>query len=52
MQAILRAPTDLLYFGGIGTYVKASMESQADAGDRANDALRVNGADLRARVLA
>ncbi len=52
MQAILRAPADLLYFGGIGTYVKASAESQADAGDRANDALRVNGADLRARVLA
>lgn len=52
MQAILRAPADLLYFGGIGTYVKASMESQADAGDRASDALRVNGAELRARVLA
>ncbi len=52
MQAILRARVDLLYFGGIGTYVKASAESQADAGDRANDALRVNGADLRARVLA
>jgi len=52
MQAILRAPADLLYFGGIGTYVKASTESQADAGDRANDALRVNGAELRARVLA
>ena len=52
MQAILRAPVDLLYFGGIGTYVKATAESQADAGDRASDALRVNGADLRARVLA
>ncbi len=52
MQAILRAPADLLYFGGIGTYVKATTESQADAGDRANDALRVNGAELRARVLA
>ena len=52
MQAILRAPADLLYFGGIGTYVKAAAETQADAGDRANDALRVNGADLRARVLA
>ncbi len=51
MQAILRAPADLLYFGGIGTYVKASAESQADAGDRANDALRVNGATVRARVL-
>ena len=52
MQAILRAPADLLYFGGIGTYVKASTESQADAGDRANDTLRVNGSELRARVLA
>ena len=52
MQAILRAPADLLYFGGIGTYVKASGESQADAGDRANDALRINGSEVRARVLA
>ncbi len=51
MQAILRAPADLLYFGGIGTYVKAAGETQADAGDRANDAIRVNGAELRARVL-
>jgi len=51
MQAILRAPADLLYFGGIGTYVKAGAESQADAGDRANDAIRVNGAEVRARVL-
>ena len=51
MQAILRAPADLLYFGGIGTYVKASTETQADAGDRANDAIRVNGAEVRARVL-
>jgi len=51
MQAILRAPADLLYFGGIGTYVKAAAETQAEAGDRANDAIRVNGAELRARVL-
>ncbi len=51
MRAILRLPVDLLYFGGIGTYVKASTESQAEAGDRANDALRVNGAELRARVV-
>ena len=50
MRAILRAPADLLYFGGIGTYVKAAAE--VDAGDRANDALRVNGAEVRARVLA
>jgi len=51
MQAILRAPADLLYFGGIGTYVKAATETQAEAGDRANDAIRVNGGELRARVL-
>ncbi|UYN94770.1 MAG: NAD-glutamate dehydrogenase [Enhydrobacter sp.] len=51
IHAILKAPADLLYFGGIGTYVKASSESHADAGDRANDPLRVNAADLRARVI-
>ena len=51
MQAILKAPVDLLYFGGIGTYIKASTETQAEAGDRANDALRVDGAEIRARVL-
>ena len=46
MRAILTAPVDLLYFGGIGTYVKASSESHADAGDRANDALRVDAATI------
>jgi len=51
MRAILKMRADLLYFGGIGTYLKASTESQADAGDRANDAIRINGADLRARVI-
>ncbi|MCK8782880.1 NAD-glutamate dehydrogenase [Roseomonas sp. NAR14] len=51
MQAILRAPVDLLYFGGIGTYVKAAGETQTEAGDRANDALRVDGAGIRARVI-
>ncbi|MBC9180178.1 NAD-glutamate dehydrogenase, partial [Pseudoroseomonas ludipueritiae] len=51
MRAILRAPVDLLYFGGIGTYVKAQTESQAEAGDRANDAIRVDGHEVRARVL-
>jgi|CXWL01.1.fsa_nt_gi glutamate dehydrogenase len=51
MQAILRAQVDLLYFGGIGTYVKATTESHAQVGDRANDAIRVNGAELRSRVL-
>jgi glutamate dehydrogenase len=50
--AILRAPVDLLYNGGIGTYVKSSRESNADVGDRANDAIRVNGAQLRCRVVA
>ena len=47
ISAILRAPVDLLWNGGIGTYVKASSESHADVGDRANDAVRVNGRDLR-----
>ncbi|MDB5375465.1 MAG: phage capsid protein, partial [Belnapia sp.] len=51
MQAILKAPVDLLYFGGIGTYVKASTEAQAEAGDRANDALRVDGNAIQARVV-
>jgi glutamate dehydrogenase len=51
MRAILRLPVELLYFGGIGTYVKAGTESQAEAGDRANDAIRVDGGELRARVL-
>ena len=44
MQAILPAPVDLLWNGGIGTYVKAASESHADVGDKANDAIRVNGA--------
>jgi glutamate dehydrogenase len=51
MRAILTAKVELLYFGGIGTYVKASTESQADAGDRANDAIRVDGAAVRAGIL-
>ena len=51
IQAILRAPVDLLWNGGIGTYVKASHETHADVGDKANDAVRVNGRDLRARVV-
>jgi len=52
VSAILRAPVDLLYNGGIGTYVKASGESHAQVGDRANDALRVDGRTLRCRVVA
>ena len=51
IQAILKAPVDLLWNGGIGTYVKASTESHTDVGDRANDAVRVDGADLRAVVV-
>jgi glutamate dehydrogenase len=51
ISAILRAPVDLLWNGGIGTYVKASTETQADAGDKANDAVRVNGGELRCRVV-
>jgi glutamate dehydrogenase len=47
LRAILTAPVDLLWNGGIGTYVKASTESQADVGDKANDAIRVNGSELR-----
>ncbi len=52
VNAILKAPVDLLYNGGIGTYVKAARQSHAEAGDRANDAVRVNGAELRCRVVA
>ena len=52
IRAILQAPVDLLYNGGVGTYVKASRETHAQVGDRTNDALRVNGADLRCRVVA
>jgi glutamate dehydrogenase len=51
IRAILTMTCDLLYFGGIGTYVKASAEAQAEAGDRANDPIRVDGRDLRAKVL-
>ncbi|MFJ4961499.1 NAD-glutamate dehydrogenase [Streptomyces sp. NPDC088729] len=51
MRAILQAPVDLLWNGGIGTYIKAVAESNADVGDKANDAIRVNGEDLRAKVV-
>ena len=51
IQAILKAPVDLLYNGGIGTYVKASTESQADVGDKANDAVRVDARALRCKVV-
>jgi glutamate dehydrogenase len=52
INAILKAPVDLLYNGGIGTYVKSSQERNAEVGDRTNDAVRVNGADLRCKVVA
>jgi glutamate dehydrogenase len=52
ISAILAAPADLLWNGGVGTYVKASNQSHADAGDRANDAVRIDATALRARVIA
>jgi glutamate dehydrogenase len=51
MKAILLAPVDLLWNGGIGTYVKAAGETNSEIGDRANDAIRVNGGDLRCKVV-
>ena len=51
IRAILKMPVDLLWNGGIGTYAKSSNEAHADAGDRSNDALRVNADELRCRVV-
>jgi glutamate dehydrogenase len=51
MKAILRADVDLLWFGGIGTYVRASTETDEQVGDRANDALRIAGREVRAKVI-
>ncbi|MEB3032772.1 NAD-glutamate dehydrogenase [[Mycobacterium] nativiensis] len=51
IRAVLRAPVDLLFNGGIGTYIKAETEPDADVGDRANDQVRVNGNQLRAKVV-
>jgi glutamate dehydrogenase len=51
IQRLLKAEVDLLWLGGIGTFVKATDETHGDAGDRANDALRINGADLRCKVV-
>ena len=51
IRAILKLPVDLLWNGGIGTYVKSAEETNAEIGDRANDAVRVNGAELRCRVV-
>ncbi|HXR28791.1 MAG TPA: NAD-glutamate dehydrogenase, partial [Solirubrobacteraceae bacterium] len=51
IRALLRAPVDLLWNGGIGTYVKASLETNVDVGDKSNDAVRVDGRELRCRVV-
>ncbi|MGH7121662.1 MAG: NAD-glutamate dehydrogenase [Acetobacteraceae bacterium] len=51
MNAILKAPVDFIWFGGIGTYVRASTETDAEAGDRANDAIRIAATELHARVI-
>jgi len=51
ISAILRSPNDLLWFGGIGTYVKAAVQSHGEVGDPANDRLRVDGEELRVRVV-
>ncbi|MGO8875085.1 MAG: NAD-glutamate dehydrogenase [Acidimicrobiales bacterium] len=51
VRAILRAPVDLLWNGGIGTYVKSSLETNADAGDKANDNVRISAPELRCRVV-
>jgi glutamate dehydrogenase len=52
MRAILQSPADLFWNGGIGTYVKSVNENHSDVGDKANDAIRVNGNELRCRVVA
>ncbi len=51
IQTILRAPVDLLWLGGIGTFVKSSHESNGEVGDRGNDALRINARDLRCKIV-
>ncbi|MGH8118788.1 MAG: NAD-glutamate dehydrogenase domain-containing protein, partial [Rhodanobacteraceae bacterium] len=51
ISTVLRAPVDLLWNGGIGTYVKAASETNADVGDRANNALRINGGELRCKIV-
>lgn len=50
IKAVLKMPVDLIWNGGIGTYVKAKSESDASVGDRANDAVRVNGEEVRAKI--
>jgi len=51
IKAILKAPIDLLWFGGIGTYIRATGETNQEVGDRANDSVRVTAADIRAKVI-
>jgi glutamate dehydrogenase len=51
VRAVLRAPVDLLWNGGIGTFVKASTESDLQAGDRSNDSVRIDATELRCRVV-
>ena len=51
INALLKAPVDLIWNGGIGTYIKSSAESHSEVGDRANDAVRVNGSEIRAKVV-
>jgi len=51
IRAMLTTPVDLIYFGGIGTFIKAIEESNVDVGDRANDAVRINGREVRAKVV-
>ncbi|WP_040489965.1 NAD-glutamate dehydrogenase [Fulvimarina pelagi] len=51
ISAILKSPADLLWFGGIGTYIRAATESNSDVGDRANDAVRVTAPEVRAKVV-
>ncbi len=52
IRALLKTSVDLMWFGGIGTYIKAKNETSLDVGDRINDALRINGLDVRAKVIA
>jgi glutamate dehydrogenase len=51
LKAILKSPVELLYFGGIGTYIKAAQQTHADVGDKANDAIRVDATEIRAEVI-
>ena len=51
IKALLKAPVDLIWNGGIGTYIKSSKETHSSVGDKANDALRINGRDVRAKVI-